>query len=82
MNSYSLPGVFDKRGLHASVDFERHVLARQAIGFMDQWTKRVWTARQYGYSWKDIAVYVGITEDRIKMRFRYKLQKLRARLGD
>jgi hypothetical protein len=39
------------------------------------------TARQYGYSWRDVAVFVGITEDRIKMRFRYKLLKLRGRLG-
>jgi len=76
-----LDAIAKKRGLQASFDFERHILAREVVGLMDQWTKRVWTARQYGYSWKDVAVYVGITEARIKMRFRYKLLKLRARLG-
>src|SRR5260370_27438259 len=76
-----LDAIAKQRGLQASFDFERHILARQAIGFMDQWTKRIWIARQYGYSWRDVAVFVGITEDRIKMRFRYKLFKLRGRLG-
>ena len=76
-----LDAIAKQRGMHASFDVERHILARQAIGFMDQWTKRIWIARQYGYSWKDVAVFVGITEGRIKMRFRYKLLKLRGRLG-
>lgn len=70
-----------KQGLHASVDFERRVLAKEVFSFMDKWMKRVWTARRYGYSWKNIGRHLGIGEDRVKMKFRYKLTILRVRLG-
>ena len=72
-----LDAIANQRGLQASFDFERHILARQAIGFMDQWTKRVWTARQYGYSWKDISTWLGVTEQQAKMKFQYNLEKIR-----
>jgi DNA-directed RNA polymerase specialized sigma24 family protein len=71
-----------KRGLRASVDFERRILAKEIFAFMDTWLRRVWTARQYGYSWKEIAEYLGTGEQRTKMKFRYKLGILRCRLGD
>jgi hypothetical protein len=70
-----------KHGLHTSVDFERCVLAKEIFGFMDKWMKRVWTARRYGYSWKEIGGRLGMGEDRVKMKFRYKLSILRVRLG-
>ena len=70
-----------KRGLHVSADFERRILTKEVLGLMDLWMKRVWTARQYGYSWKEISLYLGMGEGRTKMRFRYKLSKLRERLG-
>ena len=69
-----------KHGLHTSVDFERQVLAKEIFGFMDKWMKRVWTAHRYGYSWKEIGRCLGTGEDRVKMKFRYKLSILRARL--
>jgi hypothetical protein len=70
-----------KRGLHASVDFEGRILAKEILALMDMWLRRVWTARQYGYSWKEIAGCLGTGEQRTKMKFRYKLSILRARLG-
>src|SRR5260370_1453925 len=42
---------------------------------------KVWTARQYGYSWRYIATQLGLTEPQAKLRFRYAIGKLRARLG-
>jgi DNA-directed RNA polymerase specialized sigma24 family protein len=70
-----------KQGLYASADFERRVLAKEAFSRMDKWMKRVWTFRQYGYSWKEIGRHLGISEVRLKMKFRYKLSILRIRLG-
>jgi hypothetical protein len=47
---------------------------------MDRWLKRVWIARQYGYSWKEIAEFLGTGEERAKVKFRYKLSMLRIQL--
>jgi len=70
-----------KHGMHSSVDVERRILAKEIFVLMDEWMKRVWTARRYGYSWKEIGLHLGIGEDRVKMRFSYKLSVLRVRLG-
>lgn len=76
-----LDALASKQGLHTSVDFERHVLAKEAFSLMDKWMKTVWTARRYGYSWRTIGRHLGIGADRAKMKFRYKLSILRVRLG-
>jgi len=39
--------------------------------------KKVWQRRQCNYSWKDIAAWLGITEQQAKMKFYYGLQKIR-----
>ena len=65
---------------HSVVDFERRIFAKQVFGFMDQWMRRVWTARQYGYSWKEIGLCLNKGEDSVKMKFKYRLSKLRSRL--
>jgi hypothetical protein len=71
-----------KRGIRASVDFERRVLAKEILALMDLWLRRVWTAREYGYSWREIAAYLGSSDQSTKMKFRYKLSILRGRLDD
>jgi hypothetical protein len=76
-----LDALASKQGLHASADFERRVLAKEAFSRMDKWMKRVWTFRRYGYSWKEIGRHLGVSEDRVKMKFQYKLSILRIRLG-
>jgi hypothetical protein len=76
-----LDAIAMKRGLHTAVDFERRVLAKEVFSLMDKWMKRVWIARQYGYSWRKIGCHLGIGADRAKMKFRYKLSILRVRLG-
>ena len=61
-------------------ELERKIAVRQVTDRMDSWTKKVWQARQYGYSWKEISTWLGITEHQAKMKFRYGLEKARASL--
>jgi len=44
---------------------------------MDGWTRKVWQARQYGFSWKEISGWLGVTEQQAKMKFQYNLEKIR-----
>ena len=59
---------------------ERAITVKQIISYMDEWTRKVWGARQYGYSWKEIAEWSGISEQRAKKRFEYGLEKTRERV--
>jgi len=61
-------------------ELERKIAVRQVTDRMDGWTKKVWQARQYGYSWKEISTWLGITEHQAKMKFQYGLEKTRASL--
>jgi hypothetical protein len=54
------------------------ITIRQITSRMDGWTKKVWQAREYGYSWKEIARWLGVTEQQAKMKFHYGLEKTRA----
>ena len=56
---------------------ERSIAARQITERMDSWTKKVWEARQYEYTWKEIASWLGVSEQQAKMKFRYNLEKIR-----
>jgi hypothetical protein len=59
---------------------ERKIAVRQITERMDGWTKKVWQARQYGYSWKEISAWLGVTEHQAKMKFQYGLEKTRANI--
>src|ERR1700677_4464417 len=61
-------------------DLEQSIQLKEAVRNMDEWTRKVWAARQYGYSWKEIAIQLSLTEHQVKLRFRYTIGKLRARL--
>jgi RNA polymerase sigma factor (sigma-70 family) len=61
-------------------DLEQSIQLKEAVRNMDEWTRKVWAARQYGYSWKQIATQLRLTEHQVKLRFRYAISKLRARL--
>lgn len=61
-------------------DLERAITVREIIAHMDDWTRKVWGARQYGYSWKEIAKRLGLSEEQAKKRFRYGLEKTKNRL--
>ena len=70
-----------KNGLRVSADVEYRILAKELISLMDAWLRKVWIARQYGYSWKEIADYLSAGEQPVKMRFRYKLSTLRLKVS-
>jgi DNA-directed RNA polymerase specialized sigma24 family protein len=61
-------------------ELERKIAVRQITDRMDGWTKKVWQARQYGYSWKEISTWLGVTEHQAKMKFQYGLEKTRANI--
>ncbi len=67
--------------LKSVADLHRSIQVKQTINNMDDWTRTVWMARQYGYSWKEIAEYLRLTEPQAKLRFRYAIGRLRARFG-
>ena len=79
--------VLDLERFEAALDTEwaeqldRSIAVRQITDRMDAWTKKVWEARQYHYSWKQIATWVGMTEQQVKMKFRYNLEKIRQSIG-
>src|SRR5712664_2324912 len=56
---------------------ERDIAARQITRRMNPWTKKVWLARQYKYSWRQVAGWLGVTEQQAKMKYYYNLEKIR-----
>jgi DNA-directed RNA polymerase specialized sigma24 family protein len=75
--------VMDLERFEAALDtewaeqLERAIAIRQITDRMDPWTKKVWQARQYGYSWKEIATWVAMSEQQAKMKFKYGMEKTR-----
>jgi DNA-directed RNA polymerase specialized sigma24 family protein len=74
----SLPGI---RALKWKYGFERDLQLQQIVGHMDNWTREVWVSRQYGYSWREIAMTHGTNEAQAKMRFRNAIAKIRQKLS-
>ncbi len=58
-------------------ELERAITLKQITNHMDRWTKKVWQARQYGYSWKEISSWLGVSEEQARKKFEYSLEKLR-----
>ena len=61
-------------------ELERAITVSQIVAHMDEWTKSVWQARQYGYSWKEISKRLDLSEQSAKKRFQYGLEKTRENL--
>ena len=61
-------------------ELERAITVRQITDRMDGWTKKAWQARQFGYSWKEIAARSGLSEQAAKKKFEYGLEKTRQRV--
>ena len=59
---------------------ENHVLIKELLRRMDEWTRTVWMERRYGYCWRKIAKHLGMNEHQLKMRFRYNIEKLRRQI--
>jgi DNA-directed RNA polymerase specialized sigma24 family protein len=65
----------------SAFDIERSIQIKEAIARMDDWTRRVWAARQYGFSWSEIGEFMGLSEHKAKLRFRYAISRIRARFN-
>jgi DNA-directed RNA polymerase specialized sigma24 family protein len=65
----------------AARDIERSAQAKEAVQNLDEWPRKVWIARKYGYSFPEIASFFGMSETQVKLRFRYALARLREKLG-
>ncbi len=73
-----LPGA---RDLNSARNLELSIQVREVVQNMDDWTRRAWAAKVYGYTWREIAEHMGLNEQQAKLRFGYALRKLAARLG-
>jgi DNA-directed RNA polymerase specialized sigma24 family protein len=79
----AFPSVLDLERFEAALDAEwveqldRAIATRQVIDQMNPWMKEVWMRRQAEYSWKAIATWLGITEQQVKTKFYYGVQKIR-----
>ena len=72
-----LPGARDWKSAR---DLELSIQVKEVIQNMDDWTRRAWAAKVYGYTWKEIAEHMGLKEHQVKLRFGHALRKLAARL--
>jgi RNA polymerase sigma factor (sigma-70 family) len=72
-----LPGARDLKSAH---DLERSILVKEAMENMDDWTRKVFAARVYGYSWKEIAERRGLSVQKAKLRFGNAVRRLADRL--
>jgi DNA-directed RNA polymerase specialized sigma24 family protein len=81
-----VPSIEDLEGLPTTatalpaVQLEREITIAEIVRQMDAWTRKVWWARKFGYSWKEIAKYLGHSEAQVQMKFRYGLKRTRERL--
>ena len=62
------------------LELERAITVRQITDRMDLWTKKAWQARQFGYSWKEIAARSTLSEQAAKKKFAHGLEKTRRRI--
>jgi DNA-directed RNA polymerase specialized sigma24 family protein len=62
-------------------DIERVLHAQEILDRMDAWSRKIWVAREYGYTWKHIGRVLGIPGDSVMLRFRRRMKILRARLS-
>jgi DNA-directed RNA polymerase specialized sigma24 family protein len=79
-SSMDLDQIAGAHGTRWAEDLETAIAVKEVIRRMDGWTRKIWQARQYGYSWKEISKWLGVTEQQAKMKFRYGLGKTRQSL--
>ena len=56
---------------------ERDLQIQQTLKLLDPWTRRVWNYIKYGYSIKEIARCLDLTEFQVEFRYRRRLTRLR-----
>lgn len=61
-------------------ELEKAITVRQIVNHMDGWTRTALQAKQYGYSWREIATWSGLSEQAAKKKFEYGVEKTRQRI--
>lgn len=80
------PSTFDLEKFRSAQDvqwasqLEQAIAVKTVVAHMDESTRRIWRARQLGFSWKEIAGRLGITERHAKRKFRDGIEKTRQRM--
>jgi len=72
--------LLDKTSRGVQDDIEGKVHAQEILDRMDEWSRKVWIAREYGYTWKQIGDVLGTPGDSVMLRFRRRMKILRERL--
>jgi DNA-directed RNA polymerase specialized sigma24 family protein len=63
-----------------AIQLEQAIAVKTILAHMDESTRRIWRARQAGYSWKEIAEHLGVTERHAKRKLRGGMDQARQRL--
>jgi DNA-directed RNA polymerase specialized sigma24 family protein len=61
-------------------ELEKAITVRQIANHMDAWARKALQAKQYGYSWTQIAKWSGLSEQAAKKKFEYAVEKTRQRI--
>ncbi|HEV2381824.1 MAG TPA: hypothetical protein VG206_18805 [Terriglobia bacterium] len=61
-------------------EIERNLLIEEIIALMDEETRQIHFRRARGDRWSRIAADLGISEDAAEERFRYGIEKVKARI--
>lgn len=76
-SSFDLERIENAKNAEWVDELERAITVKQITDHMDPWTRKVWQARQYGYTWKEIADWLGTPEDGARKKFEYGIEKTR-----
>lgn len=76
-SSFDLERIENAKNTEWVDELERAITLKQITERMDPWTRKVWQARQYGYSWKEIAGWLGTPEDGARKKFEYGIERTR-----
>jgi RNA polymerase sigma factor (sigma-70 family) len=82
----AFPSTFDLEKFESARDIqwvaqlEQAIAVKTVLAHMDESTRRIWRARQFGYSWKEIAERLGVTERHAKRKLRDGIGKARHRM--
>lgn len=76
-SSFDLERIENAKNADWVDELERAITLKQITDHMDPWTRKVWQGRQYGYSWKEIAEWLGTPEDGVRKKFEYGIERTR-----
>jgi DNA-directed RNA polymerase specialized sigma24 family protein len=76
-SSFDLERIESAKNTEWVEELERAITLKEIAEQMDPLTRKIWQARQCGYSWKEIAGWLGTPEDGVRKKFEYGIEKTR-----